>query len=219
MKKILVKPKFENKFNKPASKVSTIQAMISPVLRVHKTHIVEPYFYPGSDIGRYGIVVEIDPEEASQASFLEELEEVATKQGVDTIGHTDDSMIFIKFQTKDPITICIEDPKEDEPPEVSLQGELPYGSKVVIEFDLNLYYNTKERKKGFNFCPKKVIVQADKKTIKLVDIDNVGASKNNRGRPKPKIDRSSSPELEQRNKRNLGDKLQRPRNTPKVQKA
>lgn len=219
MKKIQVKPKFENKFQKAPVKVSTIQSMVTPPLRVNKTHIFEPYFYPGSDVARYGIVVEIDPNNKEQAAFLSELEEVATKSGVETIGHTDDDMIFIKFQTKEEITICLEDPKGEDHQEICLQSEFPYGSRVIIEFDLNLYYNTKERKKGFNFCPTKAILMSDKKSLKLVDIDNVGASKNSRSRPKPKIDRSSRPELEQRNKRDLGNKLQRPRNPPKIQKA
>ncbi len=196
MRKILVKAKFQNKAPQAGSKLNTIKSMTTPTLRVHKTHIVNPYFYPGSDIGRYGVVVEIDPEEAKQAAFLKELEGIATKEGVETIGHTDDDMIFIKFQTKDQIKICIEDPKEDDPPEIALQGELPYATNVIIQFDLNLYYNTKERKKGFNFCPKKVTLQLDKKTTKLVEVANVRTPKNSSSRSKPKINRGRSPELE-----------------------
>ena len=196
MREILVKPKFQNKAPQASSKLTTIKSMTSPALRVHKTHIANPYFYPGSDIARYGVVVEIDPEEAKQAAFLKELEVIATKEGVETIGHTDNDMIFIKFQTKDNIKICIEDPKEEDPPEISLQAELPYATNIIIQFDLNLYYNTKERKKGFNFCPKKVTLQLDKKTIKLVEVANVRTPKNSSGRPKSKIKRSSSPELE-----------------------
>jgi len=197
MRKILVKPKSPTKAPQASNKVTTIKSMTTPSLRVHKTHIVEPYFYPGSDIGRYGIVVEIDPSESKQAAFLSELEEIATREKVETIGHTDDDMIFIKFQTKDKIKICVEDPKEDDPPEIALQSELPYSTNVIIQFDLNLYYNTKERKKGFNFCPKKVTLQLDKKTMKLVEVANVRTPKNSSSRSKPKIDRGSRSKLEQ----------------------
>lgn len=216
MKKILVKAKSESKAPKPINKLNTLQSMTTPALRVHKTHIVEPYFYPGSDIPRYGVVVEIDPNESKQAAFLRELEDIATKNGVDTIGHTDEEMIFIKFQTKEPVKICVEDPKEDDPPEISLQSELPYSTNVIIQFDLNLYYNTKERKKGFNFCPKKVTLQLDKKTMKLVEVANVRTPKNSSSRSKPTIDRGSGSKLEQRNKPNLGNKLRGSKNSSKI---
>lgn len=219
MKKLLVKPKSEKNAPKPINKLNTLKSMTTPVLRVHKTHIVQPYFYPGSDIARYGVVVEIDPNESKQASFLKELEGIATQNGVDTIGHTDEEMIFIKFQTKDAVKICVEDPKEEDAPEISLESELPYSTNVIIQFDLNLYYNTKERKKGFNFCPKKVILQLDKKTMKLVEVANVRTSKNSSSRSKPTINRSSGSELEQRNKPNLGNKLRGSKNPGKVQKT
>lgn len=216
MKKILVKAK-GNPANAPR-RMKLVKQIISPFIRVQKTHIVTPYVYPGSDVPRYGIVVEIEPEEEEQEGFLKQLEELATAEGVETIGHTDEGLIFIKFQSKEPFPICIEDPEQDAP-EIELEDEIPYGTNVRIEFDLNLYYNTSTRKKGFNFCPKKVILQLDDRTKKSIEVVNVGASKNNRSRPKSKTNGSSVPKLEQRNKRAVGNKLRSPKNTAKHKKA
>jgi hypothetical protein len=196
MKKILVKPKLKN--SSPKSKVKTLRTISTPPLIVYKTHIAKPYVYPGSDINRYGIVVEIDSEQKKEAEFLKILEGIATEEKVDTIGHSDDDRIYIKFQTKEKIKIFIDDPDEKEPLEIDLNSEIPYGSKVVIKFDLNLYYNVTARKKGFNFCPKEIFMQLDSKIQKLVEMKNVGARKNSRGRPKLKVDRDSDAELEQR---------------------
>lgn len=216
-KKILVKAKAKQPA--PPRRMKAIAQMVSPFIRVQKTHIVTPYVYPGSDIPRYGIVVEIEPDDEDQATFLKKLEELATAEGVETIGHTDEGLIFIKFQTKEAFPICIEDPEEEEPPEIELSDEIPYGTNLKIEFDLNLYYNTTTRKKGFNFCPKKVILQLDNRTKKLIEVVNVGAPKNNRGRPKSKTNGDRMPKLEQRDKRAVGNKLRGTKNASKNKKA
>jgi hypothetical protein len=199
MKKIVVKGK-KTVPPTPSNRVTTVESgMKTPSVIVQRTNIAKPYIYPGTDVPRYGAVIEINPSDDKHAKFLKRLEEIATSNGVETIGHMDEDTIFIKFQTKMELKTCVFDPECDEPPEIQLSEELPYGTKVEIEFDLNTYYNVKERKKGFNFCPKKIILHLDKKTQKLVEVStNVRTRKNSGDRSEPKKFRGRLPKLEQR---------------------
>jgi hypothetical protein len=205
-KKIAVKAATNNK---PApNKVVTVKSdIVSPALTVQKTHIATPFIYPGTEIPRYGVVVEIDPLKKEHKKFLKSLEDLATEHAVDTIGHTDNDMIFIKFQTKEVLKVFVEEPDLKPPSEIQLDSEIPYSSQVIIHFDLNVYYNVKERKKGFNFCPTKVILKLDKKTKKLVEVTNVKAVKNSRIGPRVKANGGGVPKLGQRKQRNLDKSL------------
>ncbi len=196
MKKIVIKGK-KTVAPTPSNRVMTVErGMKTPTVIIQRTSLATPYTYPGTDVPRYSAVIEMNPSDDKHSKFLKQLEEIATENSVETIGHMDGDTIFIKFQTKEKIKTCVFDPECEEPTEIELSEELPYGTKVQIEFDLNTYYNIKERKKGFNFCPKKITLHLDKKTQKLVEVSNVRNCKDSRNRSEPKKFRSRLPKLE-----------------------
>ena len=188
---------------------SVQKALKSPVVALKYCYLAKPFFYPGSHIPRYSITLLFDKDKPEECAFLETLEKLATANQVDSLGYVDENgMISLKFQTKDsPKIYSIEAGKKKAKP-ISLEHDLPEGFKASVEFELNTYFNKSTKKKGFNFCPKRVTFHLDEETqsvIEEVEVDGDNQSRSNRPRTKNNGVRGSK--LPSGKKRGVGEQL------------
>lgn len=218
LKKEHLETKEKNEFVNRVEK--TIKTPIAPI---KYCYLAKPFFYPGSYVPRYSVTLLFDKNNEDQKKFLENLEEMATKNNVDSLGYlTEEGLISIKFQGKDTVKTYTVDFGKKTPKEVELEHDLPEGFQASVVFELNTYFNKKTQKNGFNFCPKKVIFHLDEDTQEASEpqesneVEVVGNSKNSRNRSRAKVNRVRSDELQPGNKRGVGKQLRARKNPPKV---
>lgn len=192
---------------------SVQKSLKTPVVPLKYCYLSKPFFYPGSHIPRYSITLLFDQKNDEQKEFLESLEKIATANGVDTLGYIDNGLISIKFQTKDsPKIFSLELGKKKAKP-ISLEHDLPEGFKACVEFELNTYFNKSTKKKGFNFCPKRITFHLDEETQTAVEeVENVGNNQNRSNRSRSKDNGIRNSKLQPGKKRGVGKQLRSDKN-------
>lgn len=143
----------------------------TPSIKVRWCNILKPFYYPASPgVARYSITCLLDPNNPEHEKFIKNLIAMENKEGTDTVLKDDicknedgepvkSGLHLIKFQTKDKVKIL--KIKDSVAQEVSLSEELPYGSDVIITFDVIRYQQriaNQNPKKGLNFKPKSVTI-------------------------------------------------------------
>ncbi len=197
------------------------KSLKTPVVPVKYCYLVKPFFYPGSHVPRYSITLLFDKSNKQQKAFLEKMEEMAKSNDVETLGYlTDAGLILLKFQTKEKIKTYIIEHGKKTPKEVELEHDLPEGFKASVTFELNTYFNKKTQKKGFNFCPKKVVFHLDEQDQQNIEMENNdGNHKSSGNRSRPKVDGVRNSKLQPGKKRSVGKQLRGSPNPPKVQRG
>jgi hypothetical protein len=199
---------------------SVEKTLTTPECKLKYCYLSKPFFYAGSHVPRYSVSLLFDKAIPEHKKFLLNLEKVASKNKIDTLGYeTDEGLILIKFQGKDPVSTFIVEYGKKNPQQVELEHDLPEGFRSVVVFELNTYFNKKTQKNGFNFSPKKVTFYLDEETQESSEnkkAESDGNSKNSRNRPRAKIDGVRSDELQHGNKRSVGVKLRARKNPPKI---
>lgn len=184
--------KLFKKREKPADKkqelVQTVaESLDTPIVQIQHGYLCRPFYYPGSAVARYGVTCLFNPEAAEVPEFLSKIEKLATEHGVDTIGYIDDDLVSIKFQTKEKIEIYVVTPTSKKPAPVDLKHDLPKNKfMAVVNFELKTYYNKKEKKNAFTFCPKKITLFLENEDSLIEGETNGGSGKGRRGRPRTK---------------------------------
>lgn len=201
--------------------VQSVEMLTTPQCKLKYCYLSKPFFYPGSHIARYSVSLLFDKSIPDHKKFLENLEKVAIKNKIDSLGYeTDEGLILIKFQGKDLVSTYIIEPGKKVAQQVELEHDLPEGFKTIVVFELNTYFNKKTQKNAFNFSPKKVTFYLDEKSQESSEtkkVENDGNSKNSRNRPRAKIDGVRSDELQHGDKRSVGKQLRARKNTPTIQ--
>jgi len=198
---------------------SVQKSLKTPVVPLKYCYLCKPFFYPGSHVPRYSVTLLFDKNKPEDCAFLETLEKIATANQVDTLGYIDNGLISIKFQGKDsPKTFSLDSGKKKAKP-ISLEHDLPEGFKASVEFELNTYFNKSTKKKGFNFCPKKVTFHLDEETNAIVEeVENDGDNTSRSNRPRTKDNGVRSSKLPPGKKRGVGEQL-RGRPNPRQNKG
>jgi hypothetical protein len=196
------------------------KTLTTPECKLKHCYLAKPFFYAGSHIPRYSVSLLFDKNIPTHKKFLENLEKMAFKNGVESLGYeTDEGLILIKFQGKDPVQTYIVEYGKKTPQQVELEHDLPEGFDSVVVFELNTYFNKKTQKNGFNFSPKKVTFYLDENTQESSEDkkeESGGNTKNSRNRPRAKVDGVRDSELQHGNKRSVGKQLRTRKNPPKV---
>lgn len=180
----------------------------TPMAFIKYCYLCKPYFYAGSHVPRYSVTLLFDENLKDHKKFLENIEKIATKNEVETIGYRDNGLISIKFQTKDlPELFCLEKNKK-KPEPIILEHDLPEGFKASVEFELNTYFNKGTKKKAFNFSPTKVIFHTDNEDLELTDTEaSNDNNKSSRNRPRAKDSGIRDSKLQSPKKRSVGKQL------------
>lgn len=193
--------KLFKKREKPTEKkqelVKTVaESLDTPPVQIQHGYLCRPFYYPGSAVARYGVTCIFNPEAESVPEFLSAIEKLATENEVDTIGYIDEGLVSIKFQTKERIEIYVVTPKSPKPELVDLKHDLPKNKFMgIVKFDLKTYYNKKEKKNAFTFCPTKITLFLENEDSLIEGEKNGGSSKGRRGRPRTKNIGVCNPEL------------------------
>ena len=196
------------------------KSLKTPVVPVKYCYLVKPFFYPGSHVPRYSLTLLFDKSNKQEKAFLESMEVMAKSNGVETLGYlTDSGLISLKFQTKNKVkTYIIEHGKKTQK-EVDLEHDVPEGFNASVMFELNTYFNKKTQKKGFNFCPKKVVFHLDEEDQQNIEMENDGNNKSSGNRSGPKVNGVRNSKLQPGKKRGVGKQLRGSTNTAKVQRG
>lgn len=203
--------------------VQSVETLTTPECKLKYCYLSKPFFYAGSHVPRYSVSLLFDKSIQEHKKFLANLEKVASNNKIDTLGYeTQEGLILIKFQGKDPVFTYIVEHGKKSPRQVELEHDLPEGLRTIVVFELNTYFNKKTQKNGFNFSPKKVTFYLDEntqesnETKKVEKVESGRNSKNSGNRSRTKVDGLRSDELQHGNKRNLGVKLRTRKNPPKI---
>lgn len=191
-------------------------SLITPIIKTKYCFLYKPFYYPGSPIPRYSLTCLFDRDKKEDAQFLKQLEKIAVSNGVETIGYLDEGLVSVKFQTKERIPLFSIEPGNKKPKSFMLQHDLQEGFFVSVTFDLNIYYNKKTQKKGFNFCPIKIIFHVDQENTKVDEVISERNSKSSGNRSKLKVNGIRNPKLQPGKKRDLANKLRSDKDTSKI---
>jgi hypothetical protein len=168
-------PNIDEIYKKPVAGQPIMQPVCTsvrtPVVKVRWCNILKPFHYPKSpSVARYSITCLLDPNNSEHETFIKNLRLMEHKEGTETVLKDDiaknehgdpvkSGLHIIKFQTKDPIKVLKRVGKDER--EIKIDSELPYGSEVVITFDVIRYQQrilNQDPRKGLNFRPKFVSV-------------------------------------------------------------
>lgn len=137
----------------------------TPFCTLNYTSICRPTYFPGCSIPRYNITASFDLDNKEHATFLKELEELATKHGVENLGKLDDSgRVILTFRGRDIPDVYMLKKGRKRPLKVELEHDLPGGIKSKIKFDLKLYFDRRRTKNGFTFPPKRLTIYLDEQS-------------------------------------------------------
>lgn len=150
--------------------VPVITKAKTPVVKVRWCNIVKPFEYSGvkPQIPRFSITCLFDPNVPADEEFITKLRLMEHNEGTDTVLKDDivknelqepvkSGLHWLKFQTKEKIIIIDGQTKR----EIDLTEEIPYGSDVIVTFDVVRYSQrllNAPPKKGLNFKPKIVTI-------------------------------------------------------------
>lgn len=198
---------------------SVHKSLKTPIVPIKYCYLAKPFFYPGSHIPRYSVTLLFDKDKAEDVAFLEILEKIAVENQVDTLGHLEEDKISIKFQTKEAPKIYSIESGKKKGKLISLEHDLPEGFKASVEFELNTYFNKSTKKKGFNFCPKRVTFHLDEETQSAIEeVEENGNNTSGSNRPRTKNNGVRNSKLPSGKKRGVGEQL-RGRPNPRQNKG
>lgn len=197
-------PEIKNEFVESVEK-----SLKTPMGYIKYCYLSKPFFYTGSHVPRYSITLLFDKNLKDHKEFLENLEKIATKIGVDSLGYIDDGLISIKFQGQNMPKLFSQEKGRKKIEEIELEHDIPEGFKASVDFELKTYFNKTSKKKAFNFSPQIVTFLLDDENLELTDSKTNkkaknGDNKSSGNRPRLEDNGIRDSKLPPRKKRDLG---------------